>query len=969
MTAKPVLIQGGKEVLFDDSGANVRAGALAQVLISADCKFVFKLENAKWNRDEFQTLRELGMKFPPKSESRKLLVKVWGVEKHPFVQWQDAKVHVQECAPGKDLRSYAAEGVLSFEDRLYIAIQTASLFKETNEAGSAYLDHKPKDHIYWDVDNRVIKVIDWNTAVIKSTEAERAEDFINYCQALSDILDTNPYEDSDKGAKNYRYLSHPLNWSLDLENLSHHKRLGYRSWFILALTSLTVTGKPFLQDWTELLQVFADVRDGKNSWLESIVSKHAYIPTLAKAGNVISQLLSLDFPPLEQREEAKSLADRLVKESRSAQKPGDIKESDYQGILYRLLFARLLSPSHFRTFCLFEVWWLFLVNPDQQGLCQLFVDLKPGLAWENYVKKLNEAALAFPNFKALKKLERMAVAQQNLEKLKEETDLSRKVELLRESSEADAENLDIQIMIRETIDLDGMQKRSDQHLKESGDILENTGDVDKARGELEQLRNLWEGAGIPMPEQIVNQSKIRYGKIEAEWRARHEEEILLGEMQKVLREKELSLTVAQVDEVIGKVSGKVKTRAGEEMLSKLQKLHADLSIREKQVSMLNSAADVETWRNGLAEAAEKGNLRAKEDLVNADLIGKALEKIQQGINQISSASVEKSARSYLAAQSEISKLRETLNGQEVPLRFLGQIESELPVFKDAVLRQAAENIRDLLIKRERVEADLVNAEKTWKVVSVFGEQELEVRAMAELLKSCRLIEEMKEDLARWNQLSDEMTKLPPEIRDSAYYSDLRQRVRNVLRANQLIALPPRQWADDIQSLQEQWEKEAQLGVVEREVYKKLRSVAQESVLDSAERNKLDSLYQVQKEIADNLSESENALRFEIKALQKELETVKEIIQRNKENEEHSFEYLRKLHEDIVRLRQDLGFIKSETVDKKYLRDNLDEFYANIASLLRQNPDQSNFEENEKKEQNIPSAIPGTVRINPGNQSV
>jgi len=100
-----------------------------------------------------------------------------------------------------------------------------------------------------------------------------------------------------------------------------------------------------------------------------------------------------------------------------------------------------------------------------------------------------------------------------------------------------------------------------------------------------------------------------------------------------------------------------------------------------------------------------------------------------------------------------------------------------------------------------------------------------------------------------------------------------------------------------------------------------------------------------------------------------LETVKEIIQRNKENEEHSFEYLRKLHEDIVRLRQDLGFIKSETVDKKYLRDNLDEFYANIASLLRQNPDQSNFEENEKKEQNIPSAIPGTVRINPGNQSV
>lgn len=868
MTTKSVLIQGGKEVFFDDS--QVGAGALAQVLISADRKYVFKMEGVK-GKDELQTLRELGTKLPPKSESRKLLLRVWGVEQHSFLQWQGAKMHVQECAPGKDLRSYALKGALSFEDRLHIAIQTATLFKETNEAGAAYLDHKPREHVYWDADNRVIKVIDWNAAPIKATEAERAEDFASYCMALADILDTNPHEENETGMKSYRYLSHPLNWSLDTENALHHKYLGYRSWFLLALTSLTVTGKPFLQNWTELLQVFSDVRDRKNSWLESIVKEHSSDDDLARASLLIGQLLESDVPTTTQREEAQSLADTLMKKNRLGKKADEIGESKYQLILYRSLFARLLSPSHFRTFCLFEVWRLFLTNPEKAHLCQLFLDLQnPNLTWEDYVKNIKESSDA-SKITSLEKLKQKADAQEKIEKtnrLISENKLSEAMSWLNQVKTTDPDNIDIQIQYNNIKGSDEVQSVSEEILRSAKSVLENTGDWEDSLSKVKEVETMWQGG--KMPEHIQAQVQSLWEQIELAKKSKNKQSETTRKLKVMLSQNPTEQTSTQVRDFLENISSEIETPEHREMFAELQKRYDDIVTREKQVNKLNSAATFETWRSGLAEAAKNGNLRAKDDLINANLIGKVLENIQHDIKQIPNVGLDASTRSYLAVQKELSKLRETLKGEETSLRFLGEVEGELPALKDAILQQAGAIIRDLLIKRERTETDIENAKKILVVISGLGGQEPAIREMADWLEHCRLIEEMKRDLNKWEQLSDEIIKLPSEIFNGAYYENLRQRVRNVTRAKRLIELTPSQWADDIQSLKEQWRKDKQLGMVERELYRKLVEAEQKAGFDASERNKIDSLQQAQQAFDAKLSESEKALKSEVETLQAQL---------------------------------------------------------------------------------------------------
>ncbi len=864
MTTKSVLIQGGKEVFFDDS--QVGAGALAQVLISADRKYVFKMEGTK-GKDELQTLRELGMKLPPKSESRKLLLRVWGVEQHSFLQWQDAKVHVQECAPGKDLRSYAAKGALPFEDRLHIAIQTATLFKETNEAGAAYLDHKPREHVYWDAENRVIKVIDWNAALIKATEVERAEDFASYCLGLADILDTNPHEENKAGVKSYKYLSHPLNWSLDTENALHHKDLGYRSWFLLALTSLTVTGKPFMQNWTELLQVFADVRDGKNSWLDNISLEHSYATDLGDASHLIGQLLMLNIPTADQREKAKKQSNDLIKNSRS-----NITESNYQVILYRLLFAWLLAPSDFRTFCQYEVWRLFLANPDKADLRQLFMDLKPSLTWENYVNTIKKSSDNFPELTSLVKLKQKAEAQEKDEKIGKlisENKLGEAMGLLSEAITIDPDNLDVQIKYNNIKGSDKVQSSSEETLRSAKSLLENAGDWEGAFLNVNEVKKMWEDA--KMPEHIKAQVQSLSEQIEFAKKSKNEQSEVNRKLLVMLNQNPIEQTSNQLYDFIENISSQIKTPEQREMLTELQKRYDETVIREKQLIKLNNVANFETWRTGLVEAARDGNLHAKDNLINANLIGKILEKIQQGIKQIQNVSLEVSTRSYVAVQKEISRLRESLKGEETSLRFLGEAEDELAALADSILQQVGEIICTILIKQGREEADLVDAENILKATSsIFGEQEFKTREMADWLKRCRLIEDMKGDLSKWSQLSEEITKLPTRVFHGVYYVDLRQRVRNVLHAMRLIELTPRHWSDNVQSLKQEWKKERWLAEIERGLLKKLEAAEQNDV---DERGSIAALQQALKDLDNKLIDSEKTLKSEMAALQDGLKFV------------------------------------------------------------------------------------------------
>ncbi|HRJ55141.1 MAG TPA: hypothetical protein PLV64_02565 [Anaerolineales bacterium] len=933
MTTKSVLIQGGKEVFFDDS--QVGAGALAQVLISADRKYVFKMEGAK-GKDELQTLRELGMKLPPKSESRKLLLRVWGVEQHSFLQWKDAKVHVQECAPGKDLRSYAAKGALSFEDRLHIAIQTATLFKETNEAGAAYLDHKPREHVYWDADNRVIKVIDWNAALIKATEAERAEDFASYCLALADILDTNPHEENEAGVASYEYLSHPLNWSLETENALHHKDLGYRSWFLLALTSLTVIGKPFLQNWMELLQVFADVRDGKNSWLDKISLEHSYATDLGDASRLIGQLLISNIPTADQKEKAKRQSNDLIKNSRS-----NIIESNYQVILYRLLFAWLLAPSDFRTFCQYEVWRLFLANPDKAALRQLFIDLKPSLTWENYVNAIKKSSDKFPEITSLIKLKQKAEAQEKdekVDKLISENKLSEAMGLLHEAKTIDPSNLDVQIKYNNIKGSDKVQSSSEETLRSAKSLLENMGDWEGARSKVNEVEEMWDVA--EMPEHIKSQISSLKEQIDFMEKSKNEQSEVNRKLLVILNKNPVEQTSTQLSDFIENISSQIKTPEQREMWTELQKRYDETVIRERQLVKLNNVANFETWRNGLAEAAKDGNLHAKDNLINANLIGRILEKIQQDIKQIPNVGLEVSTRSYVAVQKEIFKLRESLKGEETSLRFLKEAEGELPALKNAILLQVEETICTLLTKQGREDADLVDAENILIAISsIFGEQEFKTREIADWLKRCRLIEDMKVDLSKWRQLSEEITKLPTRIFHGEYYVDLRQRIWNVLHAMQLIELTPHQWADNVQSLKREWKKEKRLAEIERGLLKKLEAAEQS---DAAERGNIAALQQALKDLDDKLSDSEKTLKSEMASLQDGLKFLLS---------ERQFQTALNTVSETLKSDQkeknDILYKDIETL-KKHIDANADKFkeirssYDNLVNLLSRLASQDQF---------------------------